>query len=429
MSSGGIAGTAHEGAATRVSPWLVLAAAFFVSVVAVMAQFAVPPLMPVLMDAFRIDISRASSLMSVFSITGLLLALPAGLVLGRFGALVTGLVAAGSVVVGSVIAATAPDFGVLLAGRAVQGIGTGLIGVVAPAVVAAAFPPERRGAPMGVWAMWVPVGALLMYVAGPSLALAGGWQMVWWVTAGLAAAALAAWVLVLGAAGLQGGPGGEAAAPRSSTGAGTAGLQGGPGPGASSATRGALADLRLGLSGRDIWLLVVMFALFATASGAANTFIATFLTEERGYDVAGAAAVSGLAMAGMAVGSVLSGFASDRLGSRRLVYCAALLISAPMLVLPYVLGGPAIAVSLFVFGVFMGAVPAAIFASVPEVVPHPGLAGAGMAGIMLGQNAGFVLGPVLFAALLPSLGWAGTAAASGVVVAASAVVGWRVHAR
>ena len=396
----------HGSPAVRVSPWLVLAVAFAVSVVAVMAQFAAPPLMPVLMGAFGIDIAQASSLMSVFSITGLLLALPAGLVLGRFGPLTAGLVAVGSVVAGSVLAASAADYGVLLAGRAVQGIGTGLVGVTAPAVVAAAFPPERRGMPMGVWAMWVPIGGLLIYLIAPSLATAAGWQAVWWLTAVLAAATGLGWFAVLGAAGLRG----DAAA------------------GGSRAAR-ALADLRAGLAGRDIWLLVAVFALFATASGAANTFLATFLTEQRGFDVAGAAAISSLAMAGMAIGSVVSGLASDRLGSRRRVYTAALIASAPMLVLPYLLEGPTLAASLLVFGIVMGAIPAAIFASVPDVMPHPRLAGAGMAGIMLGQNAGFVVGPVLFAAFLPALGWAGTAAAAGVLVVAAALVGWRVHVR
>ena len=404
MASTGTATPVRATATAGVSPWLVLAVTFYVSVVAVMAQFAAPPLMPVLMDAFGIDIAQASSLMSVFAVTGLLLALPAGLVLGRFGPLVTGLAASAAVVAGSVLAASAPEYGVLLAGRAVQGLGMGLIGVTAPAVVAAAFPPERRGVPMGVWAMWVPVGSLLMYLIGPSLAVAMGWPAVWWLTAVLAAMGLVAWVAVLAAAGLRGVPGGSTA-------------------------RRALADLRDGLAGRDIWLLVVVFALFATANGAANTFIAVFLTKERGFDVAGAAAISSLAMLGMAVGSLGSGLISDRIGSRRRVYTVALLASAPMLMLPYVTTGPLLAAVLLLFGMVTGAIPSAIFASVPDALPHPRLSGAGMAGIMLGQNAGFVVGPLMFAALLPALGWSTTAAASGVLVAGAALIGWRVKVR
>jgi len=358
----------------------------------------------VLMDAFRVDIAQASSLMSVFAVTGLVLALPAGLVLSRFGPLATGVVASAAVILGSVLAASASSFDVLLAGRAVQGIGMGLVGVTAPAVVAAAFPPERRGTPMGIWAMWVPVGSLLMYLVGPTLAVSAGWPAVWWLTAGLAVVGLVAWVAVLGAAGLRGAPGG-------------------------GSTGQAIADLRTGLAGRDIWLLVVVFALFATANGAANTFISVFLTKERGFDVAGAAAISSLAMAGMAVGSLASGVLGDRLGSRRRVYTAALLLSAPMVVLPYVIVGPALALTLFAFGVVVGAIPSAIFSSVPDAVPHPRLAGAGMAGIMLGQNAGFVVGPIAFAALLPALGWPVAAAATGVLTVAGALIGWRVHVR
>ncbi len=392
-------------ASRRVSPWLVLGVAFFVSVVAVMAQFAAPPLMPVLMDAFGIDIAEASSLMSVFAITGLILALPAGLVLGRFGPLLTGLVATAAVVAGSVLAAAAPDYSALLAGRAVQGLGMGLIGVTAPAVVAAAFPPERRGTPMGIWAMWVPVGSLVMYLVGPSLAVSLGWQAVWWLTAILGVVGLAAWVAVLGAAGLRG-----------------------PGPDGGD-TRRAVEDVRTGLAGRDIWLLVAVFALFATASGAANTFVSVFLTKERGFDVAGAAAISSLAMAGMAIGSVASGLIGDRIGSRRRVYSVALVATAPMLVTPYLATGALLALALLAFGVLAGSIPSAIFSAVPDAVPHPRLAGTGLAGIMLGQNAGFVVGPFLFAALQPALGWASTAALSGVLVVVAAVVGWRVRVR
>jgi predicted MFS family arabinose efflux permease len=404
MASTGITDTARGSAAARVSPWLVLAVVFFVSVVAVMAQFAAPPLMPVLMDAFGVDIGQASSLMSVFAITGVILALPAGLVLGRFGPLATGLAASASVVIGSVLAAAAPEYTVLLAGRAVQGLGLGLIGVTAPAVVAAAFPPERRGTPMGIWAMWVPVGALVMYLIGPSLAIGMGWSIVWWLTAALGALGLVAWVAVLGAAGLRGVPGGGSA-------------------------KRALADLREGLAGHDIWLLVLVFALFAAANGAANTFISVFLTEQRGFDVPGAAAITSLAMAGMAVGSVASGVLGDRIGSRRRVYTIALLVSAPLMVLPYLVTGPVLALALFGFGAIVGSIPSAIFASVPDAVPHPRLAGAGMAGIMLGQSSGFVIGPILFASLMPVLGWAPAAAATGVLVLVAAVVGWRVRVR
>ena len=164
---------------------------------AVVAQFAAPPLMPLLMAASASISPQASSLMSVFSITGLVLALPAGVILSRTGPVTTGALALVSVVVGSVLGAATLDYAVLLASRLIQGVGVGLVGVTAPAVVAASFAPERRGMPMGIWAMWVPVGGLLMYAVAPPLAAAAGWQAAWWLAAAAALAALVAWVGVL----------------------------------------------------------------------------------------------------------------------------------------------------------------------------------------------------------------------------------------
>ena len=37
--------------------------------------------------------------------------------------------------------------------------------------------------PMGIWAMWVPVGGLLMYAFAPALAEAAGWRAAWWLAA------------------------------------------------------------------------------------------------------------------------------------------------------------------------------------------------------------------------------------------------------
>jgi MFS family permease len=383
-----------------VSSWLVLAAVFLASVAAVMAQFAAPPLLPLLMAAFGVDIGEASRLMSVFSVTGLLLALPAGLVLQRFGPVTTGAVAMVSVLAGSVLGALAPDFGVFLASRAVQGIGVGLIGVVAPAVVATVFPPDRRGTPMGIWAMWVPVGGVLMYLLAPPLAAAAGWPAVWWLVFVVAAAALVVYVIVLRAARL----------PR--------------------AVRGdAIADLRAGLAGRDVWLLAATFALFGTMAGSINTFLPTFLVGQRGMDLAAAATMSALVLVGAGIGSVLSGIVSDRIGSRRRVYTVACLAAGVLVLLPYNVAGPILAVLLLLVGITNGSIPSALFASVPEVMPEPRLVGAGMAALMLGQNAGFVVGPALFAALLPVMGWGSIGVAFAVISLAAAGVGWMVRVR
>jgi predicted MFS family arabinose efflux permease len=99
---------------------------FLASVAAVLAQFAAPPLMPLLTQHYGVDIARAGTVMSPFSFTGPLLAVPAGLVLERYGPIATGAVAMFSVVAGSALGALAPNFGVFLASGAIPGSRSGL---------------------------------------------------------------------------------------------------------------------------------------------------------------------------------------------------------------------------------------------------------------------------------------------------------------
>jgi EmrB/QacA subfamily drug resistance transporter len=68
----------------------------------------------------------------------------------------------------SVLCAAAPSVGVLVAGRALQGVFGALLTPSALAVIVAAFPPEERGGAVGTWTAWSGIA----FVIGP---LAGGW--------------------------------------------------------------------------------------------------------------------------------------------------------------------------------------------------------------------------------------------------------------
>ncbi|WP_432988190.1 MFS transporter [Dactylosporangium sp. CA-233914] len=92
---------------------------------------------------------------------------------------------------GTVLAATAPGFTVLLAGRMTQAAGGAVITPLLLTVVAVLVPPQRRGRTMGL--------ITLVMAGAPALApvLAGlvvdclGWRALFWLTLSAAAAALA----------------------------------------------------------------------------------------------------------------------------------------------------------------------------------------------------------------------------------------------
>ena len=362
--------------------WVILSVVLLASVAASLNQFKAPPLIPVLIDAFRIDLGQAGLLMSVFALTGLILALPAGWIVQRLGAKTTGLLAMACLIVGASWGALAGGFGSLLGSRVIEGAGLGLIAVAGPAAVALWFPLERRGLPMGIWAIWVPLGSVLMFNLAPALEIASGWRAVWWAGAIVSLIALVLYALLMRP------------------------------PLALSATfeQTASADSALSfgaaLANRSIWLLGLEFACFNVVFLGFFTFFATFLVEERGYPLAQAAFIASLATLTGLVSAPLAGWLSDRSGSRRLFIAVPFLLIAALLIFPFHLTGWALYALVIVLGIVSGATPTATFAAVPEVMGDPRLAGIGMAVVALGMNLGVVLGPTLFGMLVQSLGWA-----------------------
>ncbi len=90
---------------------------------------------------------------------------------------------------GSLVVASAPSFGVLLLGRAVQGFGAGGIFPVAAAVIGDTFPPERRGRALGLVGAVFGVAFLLGPLIGGVL-LRYGWHWLFLINIPIAAGVL-----------------------------------------------------------------------------------------------------------------------------------------------------------------------------------------------------------------------------------------------
>src|SRR5512140_3851214 len=80
--------------------WVILAVVYFASVVAPFNQFKIPPIMPILMQTLHVGLIQAGQLMSVIAMIGLVLALPAGIILQKLGPKVTLLIALGLTAIG-----------------------------------------------------------------------------------------------------------------------------------------------------------------------------------------------------------------------------------------------------------------------------------------------------------------------------------------
>ena len=134
---------------------------------------------------------------------GFVLAIPAGYILKKFGIKVTGLIAVGSVTIGSVLGALAAvpsGIAMLYAGRFIEGMGMGLIMVAAPVAISIWFPPNNRALPTGLWASCVGVGNVVTLIFAPMIMVSGGgapdWHRVWWACAAYSAASFIIFALL-----------------------------------------------------------------------------------------------------------------------------------------------------------------------------------------------------------------------------------------
>ncbi len=368
--------------------WIMLIALFVAAVAAPVNMYKVPPVMPVLMDVFGLDLTSANLLMSVFAVAGVVLGIPAGLIVQRIGFKRSGLIAIASVVVGSALGALSSGAAMLLASRAIEGLSFVLMMVVAPAIIAVWFTAEERGVPMGVFAIWVPAGSMIMFNLAPALEARFGWQSVWWFGCAYGVMAfLVFWALV------------KIPRPVSrETGAAN------PGSGAGPAGPPSMATLGRALVNRDVWLLGLVFLTFTMCFPGFMTNMPTFLHTVRGYPLATAGFIVSLSSLTTIISCPLSGWISDRIGSRKLVYTIAFLILTVLWIFPFRVTGAGIPLFMIVFGVFAPAIPTMVMASVPEIMERPELAGVGMGGVVALQNVGLLLGPVMFARIVQVTG-------------------------
>jgi EmrB/QacA subfamily drug resistance transporter len=89
--------------------------------------------------------------------------------------------------VGSLVAAVAPSFGILLLGRMVQAVGGGVLMAGSLALIAEHAPRKRTGRSVAVMVTTQAVAGLIGPPLGGLLVVIGGWQAVFWVGVPLAA--------------------------------------------------------------------------------------------------------------------------------------------------------------------------------------------------------------------------------------------------
>jgi EmrB/QacA subfamily drug resistance transporter len=411
-----------------------------------------------------VSLAALSWVFTAYNVVFAALLIPAGRLAdarGRRRVFEVGLVLFG---LASAACALAPDAGALVAARAVQAVAAALLAPSSLALLLPAFPPERRGAAVGLWGATGGIAAATGPALGGVLVDALGWRAVFLVNVPVVLATLVAGRFVLTE---SRDPDARMPDPLGVVllGAGVALLSLGIVAGEDGAWLDAAAPLAggvallvgFGLRSRRVARPLVEPALFAlrSFSGSVAGYLAfsaafyalllaniLFLTGVWGYDVllAGLAVTPGPVMAALA--SSVAGRAADRYGARAAILTGAVLFTAGCVLFAARTGEDPAWLATFLpatllTGTGVGAVYAGLGAAAVSELP-PARFATGSAVGTCARQIGAVLGIALLLSGLAATGSAPSAfpvawalmAAGGVATAlCGAVVGARPRTR
>ncbi|WP_432457812.1 MDR family MFS transporter [Cellulomonas iranensis] len=172
------------------SPWSVLPPLCFGFFMIMVDTTIVNIAVPTLQDAFGASLVTVGWVNSAYLLTFAVLLLVTGRLGDRFGprpVFVTGLVI---FTLASLACGLSGSVGWLIAARAVQGVGGALMTPQTMAMITRVFPPQQRGAAMGVWGSVAGVATITGPVLGGLLVETVGWEWIFYVNVPVGAVAL-----------------------------------------------------------------------------------------------------------------------------------------------------------------------------------------------------------------------------------------------
>lgn len=356
--------------------------AYIGALTAPMNMMKVPAVAPALMPALGIDTGGIGLLMSAYTLTGVIFALPAGAIARKFGYKNAGLLALAISLIGDVVSCFAMDFGLMMFARVLEGIGLCMLNIIVVSTAYAWFPPEKRGVAVGFSCTNV---ALAACVGQPILAAIGdafGYIATWWFAAAFNLLGLLLFLFFKNP------------------------------PFTDEENKLSKVPMfKIIGQHKQIILLFVLFTLHNFCiMGYLNSFTSTYLVEGFGLNMGAAS----LYMAGAALCTCIFmpivGKIADRYGRRK-----------PLLIVG--------AVSGLILGILFFSVPNLVFIAVlcvliglesacivstsqgvgPMILGDPELASVSSSFFTFGQNIGQFVGPTVFGMAIAAIGWQSTA--------------------
>jgi predicted MFS family arabinose efflux permease len=381
----------------RSSDWAGIALGLALASFAAYQMFKLPPVLPLLLEQYGYPRALAGGFMSAYAVAGLLLSIPLGRTLERFGFLAPLLGACGLFVLANLLGLALPESGwAVLAARGLEGISFALCAVAGPSLATRNAGPRHAGLVIGLVAAWIPLGQIAAALLAHGLTPVPGWPALWWIA-------------IAGSLGL----------------AGWAVLRRGRLPGPATAASRA-ADPRLsGAQVRGLALAGGIFMLWSGQYFAFMTWLPQYLVEAAGLSLQGALLGYLLPVLVLLALNIVTGWLLGRGVSHAGLLLGALLSQAACWwAMPHAGSGLLGIALLAVYGAGAGIAPTCLFA-VPGRLTGGRPVPSAFSILMTGRNLGVLAGPVLIALVVERAGgdWAVAAPIFGSLTLVAAVFG------
>jgi MFS family permease len=362
----------------------------------VMNMTLIVPVIPDYADEFGVSLAAAAGMVSVFAAGRLLFRFWGGLGADRFGARRVGLVSTVVVAAGAVVAASADEFWLLLAARAVQGIGVAALGVASSQYLLRITPREYLGRATAVFQTGIVAGASAGPFIGGVLADLGDLRTPFWAQGVLSLALIPVILVVMKDGDVE--------------------------------VRSVRASMRLarGLLRNPVFLGVMAlgFALFFLRAGARNVLLPAYADEVGGLSPTAIGAVISASSLTAVVAMIPTGRLVDRVGRKPVTLIGVVVVVASVMLYATTSSLWGLMAVSGLAGLTVG------LASVPLPTMVGDLAPAGTEGIASGvfrmaNDAGWIVGPLVLGAMADAgqWGWGFVVAGIPLLLAGAAFLG------
>jgi predicted MFS family arabinose efflux permease len=333
----------------------------------------IAPVGPLLQRDLGLSLAQLGWMVSTITAVGGVLGAAVGFWLARFGArraLLLGLV----ILAGAgMLTAAGSGANVIIAGRALEGVGYLLVVVAAPTLIVRLCRGPDQASALALWGTFIPVGLALSAFAGGALAATIGWRGWLSLLGALPALVVPLVMLAIPAEGRQ--------EPSRTDGMSLAGV-------------------------RPLLALAAAFSCIGLIGVVVIALLPTFLVEVHAVSLAAAGVATAVVSLASVPGSLLAGWLMRRgAGLRALSLCSLIM---PAAALPTFLSGARLDLAIGAAAIILianGVVVSAMFAAVPLLANRPSGVALGNGLIAQLGSLGTLFGPPLSGAMTAEAGW------------------------